>query len=79
MRGRRAVRQPDEVEQLGHTRGPFGLGRALHFERERHVVSDRAAAQQVEVLEDHAHAMPDSSQLGTRQRRQLDAGDAHQA
>ena len=57
----RPVGQPDQVEQFGDPGVSFRLADALHFERERHVLGGGARVEQVEVLEDHAHAVPDGA------------------
>ncbi len=73
--GARLVLEPDEAQQLGHTRTTSGAVPTGHRQRVPDVARDGARAQQVELLEDHADPEAYAAQLGLRQRRDVPAAD----
>jgi hypothetical protein len=62
------LRQPDQVQHLGHLRLDDVPGSTDHLERERHVLEHRLVREQAEVLEDTADVAP---QVGDAPRAQV--------
>ena len=73
--GRGLVGQLDEPEQLGHASLPRLVGKPRLGQRERHVVGDGAAGEQVEMLEDDADVCTSGTQFGVGQRGDVAAVD----
>ena len=70
-----ALVELDQFQQFVHAAPDLVFGHALDFQGEGHILFDRAAGQQVEVLEDHADVLAGLAQFRAVQGRHFLAVD----